>query len=115
MAALVLIVTSYSNWPSTYTWVPFNFLAIVLLGFFTWSGGLYGIEESHHDFKRFETELRAGKHVFTVDVDENQENILNNVIKAHLGLKSAGTGKSSPRWLVMGQYNIKKFTSETFP
>ncbi len=115
MAALVLIVTSYSNWPSTYTWVPFIFLAIVLLGFFTWSGGLYGIQEPHHDFKRFETELRAGKHVFTVDVDENQEDILNNVVKAHPGLKLAGTGKSSPRWLVMGQYNIKKFTSETFP
>jgi|TARA_B110000211_G_scaffold212248_1_gene251774 hypothetical protein len=90
-------------------------LAIVLLGFFTWSGGLYGIQELHHDFKRFEAELRVGKHVFVVDVDANQEGTLDKVIKAHLGLKSAGTGKSSPRWLVMGQYNIKKFTSETFP
>jgi len=114
MAALVLIVTSYSDLPSTYTWVPFILLAIVLLGFFAWLGGLYGIQEPHHDFKRFETQLREGKHVFIVDVDANQEDILDKVAKAHLGLKLAGTGKASPRWLVMGQYKIKKITSEIF-
>jgi hypothetical protein len=115
MAALVLVVTSYSDWPVTYTWVPFIFLAIVLLGFFAWLGGLYGIQEPHHDFKRFEAELRAGKHVFIVDVDANQEGVLDKVVKAHPELILAGTGKASPRWLVMGQYKIKKFTSETFP
>ncbi|MFT7497225.1 MAG: hypothetical protein ACI9V8_002132, partial [Urechidicola sp.] len=115
MAALVLVVTSYSDWPVTYTWVPFIFLAIVLLGFFAWLGGLYGIQEPHHDFKRFEAQLRAGKHVFIVDVDANQEGVLDKVVKAHPELILAGTGKASPRWLVMGQYKIKKFTSETFP
>lgn len=115
IAALVLIVTSYSDWPITYTWVPFIFLAIVLLGFSAWLGGLYGIQEPHHDFKRFETQLRAGKHVFIVDVDPNQESVLDKVVKAHPGLKLAGTGKASPRWLVMGQHNIKKITSDTFP
>jgi hypothetical protein len=115
MAALVLIVTSYSDWPATYTWVPFIFLAVVLLGFFAWLGGLYGIQEPHHDFKRFETQLRAGKHVFIVDVDAIQEDILDKVVKDHPKLILAGTGKAAPRWLVMGQYKIKKITSETFP
>ncbi len=115
LAALVLIVTSYTDWPETYTWLPFIFLAIVLLGFCAWSGGLYGIQEPHHDFKRFEPQLREGKHVFIVDVDPEQEAALARVVQAHPRLQLAGTGRATPRWIVMGQHRIKKFTSETFP
>lgn len=115
LAALVLIVTSYTDWPESYTWVPFIFLAIVLLGFGAWSGGLYGIQEPHRDFKRFEKQLRAGKHVFIVDVDPEQESSLRRVVERHPGLVLAGTGKATPRWIVMGQHGVKKFTSETFP
>ncbi|MCZ6881783.1 MAG: hypothetical protein O7F15_02100, partial [Gammaproteobacteria bacterium] len=115
IATLILIVTSYSNWPETYTWMPFIFLAIVMLGFGAWAGGLYGIQEPHQDFKRFESQLRAGKHVFIADVDEEQESSLDLVVKAHPGLQLAGTGKATPRWVVMCQHNIKKFTSDTFP
>ena len=115
LALLVLLVAVTSDWPETYTWMPFIFLAIVLLGFGAWSGGLYGIQVPHRDFKRFESQLRAGKHVFIVDVDPAQEVSLQRVVSQHPGLQLAGIGKAAPRWLVMGQYNIKKFTSETFP
>ncbi|MFT6372868.1 MAG: hypothetical protein ACJAZT_001622 [Gammaproteobacteria bacterium] len=53
--------------------------------------------------------------MFIVDVDANQDDILDKVAKAHPELKLAGTGKASPRWLVMGQYKIKKIMSEIFP
>ncbi|MCZ6487022.1 MAG: NAD/FAD-utilizing enzyme [Gammaproteobacteria bacterium] len=115
IATPILVVTWYSNWPETYTWMPFIFLAIVMLGFGAWAGGLYGIQEPHQDFKRFESQLRAGKHVFIADVDEEQESSLDLVVKAHPGLQLAGTGKATPRWVVMCQHNIKKFTSDTFP
>ncbi len=115
LASLVLIVTALSSWPETYTWTPFVLLAIVLLGFGAWSGGLYGIQVPHRDFKRFEAQLRAGKHVFIVDVDPEQEASLARVVYRHHGLQLAGTGRATPRWIVMGQHNIKKFTSETFP
>lgn len=115
IAGLVLIVTSYTSWPESYTWVPFIFLAIVLLGFSAWVGGLVGIESPNRDFKRFEQQLREGKHVFIVDVDPEQENVLDSVVEAHPGLQLAGTGKAPPRWVVMGQHNVQKFTSETFP
>ena len=52
-------------------WVPFVFLAIVLLGFFTWEGGLIGIQLPNSRFRRFEKALRAGEHVFFVDVDSS--------------------------------------------
>ena len=58
LASLVLIVSSYSDWPATYTWMPFIFLATVLLGFGAWSGGLYGIQVPNRDFKRFEATSR---------------------------------------------------------
>jgi len=115
LAALVLIAVSYTNWPDTYTWMPFIFLAVVLFGFGAWSGGLYGIQVPHRDFRRFESQLRQGKHVFIVDVDPEQESSLARVVARHPGLQLAGTGKATPRWIVMGQYNIRKFTSETFP
>src|SRR5262245_25154162 len=42
-AALVLGVTRFAGWhESPAGWVPFVFLAIILLGFFTWEGGLWG-------------------------------------------------------------------------
>jgi len=115
IAALVLIVVSYSSWPESYTWVPFIFLAVVLLGFATWVGGLIGIQTPHNDFKRFERQLREGKHVFIVDVDAQQESILSAVERNHPGLQLAGTGKAPPRWIVMAQYGVQRFTSETFP
>ena len=64
ISALTLIVVSYTSWPEAYTWVPFIFLAIVLLGFCAWIGGLVGIQAPHHDYKRFERQLREGKHVY---------------------------------------------------
>jgi hypothetical protein len=115
LAALVLIVTTLSDWPDSYTWMPFIFLSVVLFGFCAWSGGLYGIQVPNRDFKRFEEQLRKGRHVFIVDVDPQQEASLARVVERHPGLQLAGTGKATPRWIVMGLHKIKKITSDTFP
>ena len=91
-------------------WVPFVFLAIVLLGFFTWEGGLIGIQLPNSRFRRFEKALRAGEHVFFVDVDSSQESHVQQVLAAHPQLRPAGTGSSSPRWLVGLQQNARRFS-----
>ena len=52
---------------------------------------------------------------YIVDVDPEQEGILDSVVQQHPGLQLAGTGKAPPRWIVMGQHNVQRFTSETFP
>jgi len=115
LAALVLAVTALSDWPETYTWTPFIMLALVLFGFCAWSGGLYGIQVPNREFKRFEPQLREGRHVFIVDVDPEQEASLARVVQRHSGLRLAGTGRAPPRWFVIGQHKVQKFTSETFP
>jgi len=114
-ATLVLAIGYLTALPEAYTWTPFYFLAIVMFGFITWSGGFYGIQTPHKDFKRFQKDLDNGKHIFMVDVDPSQEDIVNQLGTEHAHLIKAGTGEATPRWIVMGQQNVKIFTSTTFP
>lgn len=113
-AALVLLIAYFSGGTEAVGWVPFGFLAVVLLGFCTWEGGLFGIQEPHQDFKRFEKDLDAGKHIFFVDISAEQESVLARIVAAHPGLKSAGEGTATPTVVVEAQ---KKFqdTMQTLP
>lgn len=114
-AALVISMAHLSNLPEAYTWSPFIFLAIILFGFITWSGGFYGIQTPHKDFRRFQQDLDQGKHVFIVDVDSSQENIIKQLQIDHPELVDAGSGKATPRWIIKGQQGFKDITSTTFP
>jgi len=113
-AVLVLAIAYFTGWPDTVTWVPFIFLAIVLLGFFTWEGGLFGIQKPHYQFERFQSLLKEGKHIFFVDVDEKQEAALDRIVSAHPRLKNAGVGEATPGWVVKGQQKFHDFV-ETMP
>ncbi|HHJ35644.1 MAG TPA: NAD/FAD-utilizing enzyme [Gammaproteobacteria bacterium] len=114
-AAAVIAVGYLTTLPETFTWMPFYFLAIVMFGFITWSGGFYGIQTPHKDFRRFQKDLDNGKHIFIVDVDPSQEEAIEQLGTRHPGLLDAGTGTATPRWVVMGQQGVKDFTSTTFP
>jgi hypothetical protein len=106
-ATAILLLAWWSGLPETYTWVPAIFLAVIVLGFCTWEGGLIGIQEPHVDFRRFQEDLHKGKHILFVDVDPQQEGLLRDVVGEHSKLRDAGEGSSTPRWVVGAQ---KKFT-----
>lgn len=110
LSILVLVGAWLTGWPETYTWVPFVFLAIVVLGFSTWEGGLWGIQEPNHHFRRFENELKQGKHVLFVDIDSKDSDTLRSVAQSHPRLQSVGKGKSMPKAVVMGQQLFHRFT-----
>ena len=93
-------VQRHAHLESAAGWTPFIFLAVVLLGFLTWEGGLIGIQEPNHNFTRFEQALKEGKHVFFVDLEPGQESILETTLKRHEQLVEAGTGTSTPHWLI---------------
>ena len=99
-ATAVILISWLTGFSESYTWVPAIFLAIVILGFCTWEGGLIGIQEPNMNFRRFQEILRDGKHVLFVDVDPEQEPILNRVVRQHPKLEGAGEGASTPRWFV---------------
>jgi hypothetical protein len=99
--ALILALAYFAGWTRTAVgWMPFIFLAVVLLGFCTWEGGLFGIQTPNRQFARFDKVLSDGKHVFFVDVEPHQEAILAEVLKSHPQVESAGTGPSTQHWLI---------------
>ena len=109
-AALVLALFYFLGWTeSAVGWVPAIFLALIVLGFATWVGGLRGIQEPNHEFAQFKSAINEGKHIFFIDVDPDQENILKEVAAKHPQLKFAGDGNAAPGWLVHGQANFQKF------
>ncbi len=108
-AALVLLVAWQAGWPETTTWIPFIFLAIVVLGFCTWEGGLFGIQEPHKQFKQFQDALKAGKHVFFVDAKPEQEETLTQVVQHHPDLQLAGVDSSRPSLIIWWQDLWKRF------
>jgi hypothetical protein len=100
-AAFVLAVAYSAGWTQTAIgWTPFIFLAVMLLGFCTWEGGLFGIQTPNHNFARFDTALNDGKHVFFVDLEPQQEAVLETVLKSHPQVELAGTGPSTQHWLI---------------
>ena len=108
-AAAVLAVAYFSGITETYTWVPAIFLSVIVLGFCTWEGGLIGIQEPHVEFRRFQDDLNAGKHVLFVDLDPEQEAILQGVVSEHPKLVPSGEGSATPKLVVRGQDTFSKF------
>jgi len=116
MAAFVLILAYLAGWNETAAgWLPFIYLSIILLGFFTWQGGLWGIESSNSHFKNFEQLLRDGQHIFFVDLEPGRGKVVRRLARAHSGIRAIGEGVGAPHWIVVWQYRLKYFFTETFP
>jgi hypothetical protein len=96
-------------------WVPFIFLSIALLGFFTWEGGLLGIQKPNAHFARFERALKDGKHIFIVDLEPSQDGLLEKTLKQHPQVKLAGTEELRQRWIIEFEKKVPRFFKETFP
>ncbi|VUD67582.1 hypothetical protein TDB9533_03865 [Thalassocella blandensis] len=108
-AAVLVLLVGTAIGVSDAMWVPTIFLALILLGFCTWEGGLWGIQETNKEFARFEQELKDGKHVLMVDVKPDQEDRMIDIISGYKTLKDAGLGAASPEWVVGAQHNWNKF------
>lgn len=109
ISLLAVAIAWLSGLAETIGWVPFIFLSIVLLGFFTWEGGLWGIQEPNSRFRRFEQALADGKHLLLVDVDNRQEETMRRTLAQHPSLKPAGVGAAMPSWVVGWQEKWRDF------
>ena len=98
---LILLFAYFAGWTTSAAgWMPVIFLAVIVLGFCTWEGGLLGIQKPNHNFARFEKALSEGKHIFFVDLEPKQEAILERIVKSHPTAEMAGTGLSTRHWLI---------------
>ena len=109
-ATSMIYIVSLMGWADKATWVPFVFLAIAMLGFFTWEFGFIGIQRKNNRFARFEKALKRGKHIFFVDIESENESILSKILKKHPKLKRAGDGPSVPQWFVSLQERFGLFS-----
>ncbi len=108
-AICVLAVVYMMNWhQSAAGWVPFIFLAIIVLGFCTWEGGLIGIQKPNVNFESFQELLHKGKHILFIDVEPNQEVAIASVMRAHPNIEISGFGDATPHWVVSFQSNFKR-------
>lgn len=115
-ALLVLVFTHLVGWSETPAgWMPFIFLAIVMLGFCTWQGGLWGIQKPNIHFKRFEETLKQGKHVFFVDLEGRHKILLKETAARHPSVEPAGISRGAPAMIVFMQHRIEHFFTEVFP
>ncbi len=116
MAMLVLSVAYLAGWTDTPAgWIPFVFLAVIMFGFFTWEGGLWGIQTPNVHFKQFQELLEEGKHVFFVDVEPEHGPIVNKLLKGHPTVRKAGKARGAPKWVIAGQNRFRKIVVESLP
>ena len=108
-AGAILLLAWTSGLTASYTWLPPSFLAVAVLGFCTWEGGLIGIQEPNVNFRRFQNELKQGKHILLVDVAAAHETALRRVTHQHGGLIAAGEGESTPGWVIGAQQKWTRF------
>jgi len=108
-AVLVLSVAQFSGVTETVGWIPFIFLAVVVMGFVTWEGGMWGIQEPNIHFKRFQKALDAGKHVLYVEVKKDQEVLLKSVTDIHPGLQAAGIEDAATGLLISAENGAQHF------
>lgn len=115
-AVFILWIAYIAGWTeSAAGWFPFIFLSIILLGFCTWSGGLFGIQRPNYHFARFEQALHDDKHIFFVDLKPSQEEILERVLKKHPLVELAGTENCGFCWIVRFNTKVPRFFKQTFP
>lgn len=105
----ILFLWWLSGLAEAYGWIPAIFLAVVVLGFCTWEGGLIGIQRPHMDFQRFQGELKRGRHILLVDVTPAQEDTLRRVITEQQGLWDVGEGAATPGWVIDVQRKWSRF------
>jgi hypothetical protein len=112
-AAVILGATWATGIADVLTWVPPIFLAVIVLGFCTWEGGLIGIQAPHSDFIRFRDNLQAGKHVLVVDANTAQEHTLRQVTSEHPRLTPAGEGSPAPGWFMSVRGKLEQMMKGT--
>lgn len=116
LAVVAFVVTMVAGLHGTEagSW-PFIFLAVILLGFCTWVGGLSGIQSSNSRTRQFDQAVKEGKHVFFVDQPKGHGAELEAVSNRYATVEMAGRDRGAPSWLVFSQHGIKRFFTETFP
>lgn len=79
-------------------WALMIIICILILGFCTWEGGLFGIQVPNRQYRRFARVIRQGRHLFFVDVARDQSQVIEATLQRHAHLKPVGRGIGEWYW-----------------
>ena len=108
-ALAIIAVASLLGVTGQAAWVPVLFLAVCVLGFCTWEGGLMGIQTPNREFARFESDLQNGRHIFFVDVATRQKETFIQIISNYASMSEAGKRSNGYSWTMPLRENARKF------
>lgn len=80
-------------------WMVLALSGLLILGFCTWEGGLFGIQVPNRQFRRFKRALDNGQHLFYVDAENSQTEVVDVVAGRHAHLQMVGSGEGEWHWL----------------
>ena len=110
-AALMTVLFLQTGLYDSATWGPaVVFIVVAFVGFCAWEGGLWGIQTTNRAFARFQKELKRGRHVFFVDVNQEQEAVLIDAVAHHENVKPVGDGDGAPQWVIEANKSFNRFT-----
>lgn len=91
LSSVVMLLTYFYGWHTDATWVPFIFLAILILGFSCWEGGLWGIQHRKPEFSTFDDVLDSGSHVLLIDAEDADSDKIRSICLNNDGVVYAGS------------------------
>ncbi len=94
LATLLVTATYALGLHQTAGSFPYVLLALFIMGFCTWEGGLIGMQKNNYKFERFRSLLRQGWHVFFVDYREPEAVTIRTAVSRHPRLRAVGDGSS---------------------
>lgn len=86
-------------------WMVAGISSLLILSFCTWEGGLFGIQVPNRHFRKFTRALQSGKHLFYVDAQSQQAEVVDSVARRHSPLRLVGKGEGERHWL----FNLRSF------
>ena len=83
LGSVALAVPYFLGWVAGATWAPFVVLAIMIVGFCTWEGGMIGLHKTNERLARYQPYVSKGSHLLMVDVAPSEEILVNQTLKHH--------------------------------
>ena len=83
LGTVALTVPYLLGWHLGATWAPFIVLAMMIVGFCTWEGGMIGLHKTNERLARYQPYVSKGSHLLMIDVTEDEKTLVDQTMRHH--------------------------------
>ena len=91
---LISAMSQWTGWFDRFGLVAITGVAAISIGFFTWLGGLVGVQAEHYKIRRFHNAIERGAYLLMVDVGRKNRARVVDLLSRQAGLRPVGEGSS---------------------